>query len=141
VRGLDGGADDYLVKPFELKELEARLTALVRRARHRYVRAPLAVADLTLDPDTRRVERQGREISLPPIPLKVLDVLMRESPRVVSRRELEFEIWGDSPPDSDALRAHLHVLRSAIDRPFARPLLHTVHGVGYRLVDPDALRA
>ena len=63
---------------------------------------------------------------------------MRESPKVVSRRAMERELWGDSPPDSDALRAHVHVLRNAIDKPFPYLLLTTVHGVGYRLAVPDA---
>lgn len=134
LEGFRRGADDYLVKPFALQELEARLTALVRRARGEQPRVGrLQVADLLIDLDQVRVERQGRLIALPPIPFKLLAILARESPRVVPREQLEREVWGDSPPDSDALRAHMHVLRSAVDRPFARPLLHTVHGVGYRL--------
>lgn len=138
LEGFASGADDYLVKPFALRELEARLAALVRRRRGEHVNRPLRVGELTYDPAARRLERAGRTITLPPIPLKLLALLMRESPKVVSRRAMERELWGDSPPDSDALRAHVHVLRTAIDKPFPYPLLTTVHGVGYRLAAPDA---
>jgi DNA-binding response OmpR family regulator len=134
LEGFASGADDYLVKPFALRELEARLLALLRRGT---ARGKIRVADLSLDPDTLRVERAGRRIELSPIPLKILDVLLRASPRVVRRGELERAIWGDSPPDSDALRAHVHVLRSAIDTAGEVPLLHTVRGIGYQLVAPD----
>lgn len=137
--GFASGADDYLVKPFALTELEARLLALVRRARDvPALGGRLRIAELTFDPNTLYVERGGRRIELPPIPLKLLEFLMRKSPRVVTRKELEREVWGDSPPDSDALRAHMHVLRSAVDAKEDRPLLRTVRGIGYRLVEPDA---
>jgi DNA-binding response OmpR family regulator len=96
------------------------------------------VADLTFEPHTLRVERGGRRIELPPIALKILEVLITKSPRVVTREELERAVWGDSPPDSDALRAHMHVLRSAIDSNGKTPLLRTLRGIGYQLVAPDA---
>jgi len=137
--GFTAGTDDYLVKPFALQELEARLRALVRRARGEQEREVLQVADLMLDPETLRVERAGQQISLPPIPLKLLTLLIRQSPRVVPKRELERRIWGNERPDSDALRTHLHVLRSAIDKPFETPLLRTVHGMGYQLAAPDEI--
>lgn len=139
VTGLESGADDYVVKPFALREVEARLLALTRRAGGRSVSRPLQVADLRFDPGTRRVTRGERVIELGPIPLKILEMLMQRSPRVVWRRDIEQAVWGDSPPDSDVLRSHMHVLRSAIDKPSERPLLRTLRGVGYQLTDPDAL--
>jgi DNA-binding response OmpR family regulator len=137
--GFDSGADDYVVKPFSLREVEARLNALTRRGRAGSARQVVRVADLTYDLGTLRVRRGDRDIDLPPIPLKILDLLIRKSPRVVWRREIEQAVWGDTPPDSDALRAHIHVLRGAIDRPDEPPLLRTVRGIGYQLVAPDAV--
>jgi DNA-binding response OmpR family regulator len=137
VTGLDAGADDYLVKPFDIRELEARVRALLRRRRGQVAAEVLKVADLTLDTGTLEAQRAGRPLALTPITLKLLTILMRASPRVVSRRELEREVWGELSPDSDTLRSHLYTLRKVIDRPFNKPLLHTVPGTGYRLADPD----
>ena len=136
--GLDAGADDYLVKPFEIQELEARIRALIRRHRKQVSPEVLSVADLELDTATLRVRRGDKELSLTPIGLRLLTVLMRASPRLVSRREIEAEVWGDVLPDSDTLRSHLYNLRKIIDKPFDKPLLHTVQSAGYRLADPDA---
>ncbi len=141
VTGLEAGADDYVIKPFALREVDARLHALVRRAsgagssRGRR----LEVADLRFDTGTLMIRRGAREVELPPIPMRIIEMLMKHSPRVVSRREIEALIWGKKPPDSDALRAHMHVLRSAIDHPGEPPLLQTVRGRGYRLADVDTL--
>ena len=136
LEGFARGTDDYLVKPFALRELEARLLALARRgqsaAQGRSVER-LRVADLELDLATRHLRRAGVRIDLPPIPMRLLELLMRRSPQLASRAELERAVWGEHPPDSDALRAHLHQLRQAIDKPFPRPLLHTVRGFGYWL--------
>lgn len=135
IAGLEAGADDYVVKPFALREVDARLLALVRRAQVREGPSVLQVGDLSFDPDTLKVMRGERTIELPPIPLKILEILMRQSPRVLPREELERGIWGDSPPDSDALRAHLHILRSAIDKQADRPLIRTLRGIGYQISD------
>ncbi len=135
--GLDAGADDYLVKPFEIQELEARIRALVRRHRGQISPEALQVGDLTLDTGTLVVQRGGKTLHLTPICLKILMVLMRASPRVVSRRDIEREVWGDILPDSDTLRSHLYNLRKVIDRPFEKALLQTVQSAGYRLSDPD----
>jgi DNA-binding response OmpR family regulator len=137
LEGFNSGADDYLVKPFALPELEVRLNALVRRGRGEMTPQRLVVEDLQFDPQTLRVTRSGRRIDLPPIPIKILALLMQRSPAVVSREVIEREIWGDCIPDSDSLRAHLHVLRSAIDRGFDVPLVHTVRGMGYQIARPD----
>jgi len=133
VAGFDCGADDYLVKPFELRELELRLQALARRVRGDAGLRLLQVADLDFDLDTLKVRRGGQTVDLPAIPLRILELLMKRSPQVVWRREVEQAVWGDSPPDSDALRVHIHTLRSAIDGAGREPLLHTLRGVGYRL--------
>ena len=133
--GLSSGADDYLTKPFAIQELEARLRALIRRERRQVGSEVLKVADLVLDPASLRVTRSGSELQLSPIGLRLLTILMRESPRVVSRQEIEREIWGNGLPDSDTLRSHLYNLRKVIDKPFERPLLHTVQSAGYRIAD------
>ena len=136
--GFDTGADDYLVKPFELQEVAARLKVLAGRGR-RKSRRELRVGDLTYNLDTLNVSRGSEEIYLNPIGLKLLHCLMEASPNVVSRAELEMEVWGEEMPDSDSLRVHIHSLRSAIDKPFGSNMIQTRHGIGYRLVDPDAV--
>jgi DNA-binding response OmpR family regulator len=133
VAGLECGADDYVLKPFALRELEARLKALTRRASGMVSQSPLKVGDLVFDPGLVQASRAGRVLELSPIPLKILEHLMRASPKVVKREELERLIWGENPPDSDALRAHMHVLRNALERPGSPPLLHTLRGIGYQL--------
>jgi DNA-binding response OmpR family regulator len=133
VAGLECGADDYVIKPFALRELEARLKALARRAHGAASAAVLRVADLEFDPALMQVRRAGRLISLPPIPLKLLETLMRAAPRVVKREELERAVWGDQLPDSDVLRAHMHVLRNAVEPNDAVSLIHTLRGIGYRM--------
>jgi DNA-binding response OmpR family regulator len=137
ITGLGAGADDYLVKPFEVRELEARISTLLRRHRRAVAREIYTVGDLTLDTGTLQVAREGRALSLTPISLKLLTALMRASPRVVTRQQLEREVWGDLLPDSDTLRSHLYSLRKTIDKPFERMLLHTIPGAGYRLSDDD----
>ena len=136
--GFETGADDYLVKPFELQEVEARLKVLASRGRRRS-RRELKVGDLAYNLDTLSVKRGDTEIYLNPIGLKLLHCLMEASPNVVSRADLELEVWGEEMPDSDSLRVHIHSLRSAIDKPFGSNMIQTRHGIGYRLVDPDAV--
>ena len=135
VAGLEAGGDDYLVKPFAIQELEARVRALIRRERRQVSPEVLKVGDLVMDTATLRVTRAGQELTLSPIGLKLLNILMRDSPRVVSRRDIEREIWGDALPDSDTLRSHLYNLRKTIDKPFDKQLLHTVQSAGYRIAD------
>lgn len=139
IGGFDAGVDDYLVKPFSLVELEARLKALVRRASPVETPRVLTVGDLKFDLDTLEAERSGNAIKLNPTTRRILVILMQNANRVVTRAELERELWGERPPEGDFLRAHMHALRSAIDRNFEIKLLHTIHGTGYRL-STDPLR-
>jgi DNA-binding response OmpR family regulator len=136
--GFESGADDYMTKPFALQELGARLEVLARRGKGPQTRV-LKVADLTYNLDTLTVTRAGTSIQLNPIGLKLLQALMDASPSVVTRHDLEQKVWGEELPDSDSLRVHIHGLRAVIDKPFEKPLIHTRHGIGYRMVDPDAL--
>jgi DNA-binding response OmpR family regulator len=133
IEGFEAGADDYLIKPFSLIELDARLKALVRRASPPLAPRTLTVGDLRFDLDTLEADRGGERIKLNPTTRRILSVLMQNSHRVVTRAELERELWGDQPPEGDFLRAHMHALRTAIDKNFAQKLLHTIHGTGYRL--------
>jgi DNA-binding response OmpR family regulator len=134
LKGLSSGADDYLVKPFALSELVARIEAILRRSqggsRHK-----LQVADLSYDLDTLQVKRQGKYLKVNPVGLKLLELLMRKSPAVVRRAVLEEALWGEELPDSDSLRSHVHQLRQVIDKPFTQPLMHNVHGLGYCLAE------
>jgi DNA-binding response OmpR family regulator len=130
--GFDAGADDYVTKPFSLLELQARLKALVRRASGS--RGVLQVADLTFDLRTLLIRRGSRAISLAPTGMRILEQLMRASPGVVTREQIERTVWGDDPPGTDAaLRGHILIIRNAVDSETEPKLLHTVHGIGYRL--------
>ena len=132
LRGLNSGADDYLIKPFALSELSARIEAVLRRSSGNRVHI-LQVGDLSYDIDNLEVKRVGISLKVNPIGLKLLEILMRKSPSVVRREALEECVWGDDLPDSDSLRTHIHQLRHVIDKSFESPLIHTVHGIGYRL--------
>ncbi len=136
--GFAEGADDYVVKPFAMKEVEARIRALYRRGRQLQGQT-LRLADLTLDPDKRVAERGGQPLALTHAGFTLLEALLRRAPNLVRHAELTDALWGESGGDIATLHTHLSVLRSALDRPFGTRLLHTVHGFGYRLTDaPDA---
>ncbi len=133
--GFEAGADDYLVKPFELSELKARIDAVLKRSKNKFERTVLQVGDLNFNINTLKVERAGVPLQIGPIGLKILECLMRTSPNIVKKASLEELIWGDEPCGSDALRTHIHALRQSIDKPFQRKILVTVTRVGYRLID------
>ncbi len=135
--GFEHGADDYLVKPFALKEVEARLTALHRRHQGRVAPSRLQVGGLEFDTETLVVTRAGQGIRLPPKCLKLLETLMRSPHKVFSRAELEQAVWGEELANSDTLRSHLHQLRRAIAVPGQPELVENVHGLGYRLLPGD----
>lgn len=137
VEGFEAGADDYLVKPFAFPELKARVEALHRRARGAVTSSRMRVDDLEYDPLTWAARRGARPLSLGPTSRRLLEHLMRETARVVPRDELEYLIWGDHPPDHDALRVHLHALRRELEHPGEPQLLHTTRGVGYRIARLD----
>ncbi|RMO82735.1 Response regulator receiver:transcriptional regulatory protein [Pseudomonas syringae pv. philadelphi] len=136
LEGFESGADDYIVKPLALPELEIRLRVLTARSQQRSdARQILQIADLRFDLGAQTVTRDGVALPFSPIRRTLLEALMRHSPQVVTRTQLETLIWGDSVPDGDLLRSHMHLLRKTIDgeRPAGQKLLHTVQGIGFRL--------
>lgn len=132
--GFARGADDYMVKPFAIKELEARLRVLHRRGRLQQGEI-LSVADLVLDPLNQTVQRAGVPLTITRAGFALLEALLRRAPHLVRHAELAHALWGDSGGDIATLHTHLSVLRSIIDRPFETHLLHTVHGFGYRIAE------
>ncbi len=136
VVGLDAGADDYLVKPFELKELLARLRALARR--HTAKTSTLQVGDLSLDPRTRVVMRSNTLITLTAKEYAILECLMREPGCVLTRTEIAESVWNyDVYNQSNVVDVYIRNLRRKIDDPFDQKLIHTVRGAGYRLWAQD----
>jgi len=133
VAGLDAGADDYMVKPFELDELFARVRALLRR-RASSKEAVLRVADLTMDPATGEVTRGGSPIRLTRKERALLEVLMRNAGRIVPRERILEHLWDlEAEPDPEVIRAHVKLLRKAIADQREPRLIETVHGIGYRM--------
>jgi two-component system OmpR family response regulator len=139
VAGLKAGGDDYLVKPFEFVELQARIEALLRRQRSTADAGAtvLQVADLTLDLLRRKVERAGQRIELQPKEFQLLEYLMRHTGQVVTRTMLLEAVWNyHFDPQTNVIDVHMSRLRTKIDKDFDRPLLNTVRGAGYRLEAP-----
>ena len=137
VAGFDSGADDYLIKPFSLVELEARIKALIRRHQDEHFQHSIQVGALSLNAAEHSIKRDDKPLKLTPTGFKILQTLMSASPRVVSKNELEEKVWGQDVPSSDALRTHLHSVRAQVDKPFDRSMIVTMAGVGYQIIDPD----
>ncbi|HEY9806960.1 MAG TPA: response regulator transcription factor, partial [Candidatus Obscuribacterales bacterium] len=137
VQGLDAGADDYLVKPFELRELLARVRALLRRpATLEPAAAPsrLRVEDLELDRENQLAYRQGRAIDLSEKESQLLEYLMRHPGQLLTHQQIHEYLWGDTEqkPGSNVLAAQIRLLRRKIEAQNETPLIHTVYGRGYR---------
>lgn len=142
VRGLATGADDYIVKPFSVPELLARVRALLRRASPERVASVLEAGDIALDRETRRVRRAGRELHLGPTEFRMLEFLMEKPGRVFSRAQLLDGVWGmDSEIDERTVDVHVGRLRKAINRPRDKDPIRTVRGAGYSFDETFARRA
>ena len=140
VQGLDYGADDYLVKPFAMRELLARLRALLRR-KHPYTSNRLEIGDLVVDPVTHSVEREERSIDLTPKEFALLEYFMYHPNQVVTREMIEQHIWNyDFECSSNVIDVYVRRLRRKIDDPFESKLLATIRGIGYRLASTQQER-
>lgn len=134
LKGFDCGADDYLVKPFALREVEARLVAIHKRRTGKITSRPLETGDLSFDPKTLLIRFAGANVKLPPKCIGLLAVLMGDPGKLFSRKELESDVWGEVQETSDTLRSHMHELRRALTRVGGYDPIETVHGLGYRLI-------
>lgn len=139
VNALLGGAADFIEAASDPAEILARLSAIVRR-RNRNVLDTLCVGDLCYTASTQRATRAGQPLDLHPTACRLLEALMRNSPGVVWREELESIVWNNGFSMKGSLRAQIHIIRSAVDKPFATPLVHSINGIGYR-IGADALVA
>ena len=138
IRGLRSGGDDYLTKPFAFGELLARLDALMRRSQGDNVQAKIEVADLSIEPLTRKVRRGSRNILLAPREFKLLEYLARHADQVVTRTMLLENVWDyHFDPQTNVIDVHISKLRQKIDADFERPLLRTVRNAGYMLASHD----
>lgn len=136
IRGLSTGADDYVVKPFSVPELMARIRAILRRSKPAVVSSVLTAGDIELDRTTHRVRRTGREIHLGPTEFRLLEFLMQSPGRVFSREQLLDGVWGhDVYVDERTVDVHVGRLRKAINRGKARDPIRTVRGAGYAFND------
>ncbi|MCL4137080.1 UNVERIFIED_CONTAM: hypothetical protein GTU68_026423 [Idotea baltica] len=131
VEGLDAGADDYVVKPFALEEVAARVRVLSKRRTGDVQK--LTIGSLELLIDERRARREGMDLNLSPIGWRLLETLARSSPVTVDRESLCFAVWGDIPPEKNNLKVQMFKLRKAIDKQFEIPMIKTIKGLGYCL--------
>ncbi|MCL1141068.1 response regulator transcription factor [Shewanella pneumatophori] len=132
VAAFKAGGDDYLLKPFAMEELSLRLHALSNRGPRQDI-GVLTFADININTQTDIVTRAEQPIKLSRIQLKILKVLVKRAPSIVSRQDVTDAVWGDESPPSDALRSHIYGLRTALNKGFEQSRLETIHGQGYRL--------
>ena len=130
--GFAAGADDYLTKPFDLQELYLRCQALARRQQLHQAQT-VKIGELEVNERQQWAQREGQLLKLSSTDFAILLLLVRAFPNAVSRQQVISKVWGDDMPDSDVLRSHIYTLRQTLDKPFASPMLATLHGVGFRL--------
>ena len=130
--GFAAGADDYLTKPFDLQELYLRCQALARRQQLHQAQS-VKIGELEVNERQQWAQREGQLLKLSSTDFAILLLLVRAYPNAISRQQVISKVWGDDMPDSDVLRSHIYTLRQALDKPFATPMLATLHGVGFRL--------
>ncbi|MCE4934122.1 response regulator transcription factor [Aliivibrio fischeri] len=133
LKGFNHGADDYLTKPFDLDILEARMNALIRRYRGTVAVTDLKFADIIINQKERIATRQGKNLLLNPTTYKILEMLCKKAPEIVTREEISYQLWQENEPNNDVLRSHIYQLRTQIDKPFNSSILVTVPKIGFRL--------
>jgi DNA-binding response OmpR family regulator len=133
VKGLNEGADDYLVKPFEMRELHARLVAITRRSR-KIEGNVLTFGPLRLELTTRRAFRDGKELKLSPTEISLLELFIRHENKILTRKMLYHQLWDTNwESETNVIEVHINRLRSKVDKGFDKPLIHTLRGRGYVL--------
>jgi DNA-binding response OmpR family regulator len=138
VRGLQGGADDYLPKPFDIRELLARMSALLRRDKiHRT--GIIKIGDLEIDSNAHKVSRRGQSIDLTPREFSLLEALARNEGRTLTRQTILDSVWNNEESLENTVNFHITSLRKKLDAAFDHKLVHTVHGIGYVLRAPDGM--
>lgn len=137
LQGFESGADDYLTKPFAMQELLARINALAKRTSGNAKMLNIAALGLEVHLDERWAKREGVTLKLSPSSWTILELLARAYPKAVKKQDLEFAVWGDQLPDSNALKVHVHRLRQRLDKPFSCAIVQVVAGFGFQLKKPD----
>lgn len=133
----DSGADDFVTKPFQFPELEARLSALIKRNKGLVAKKTLRFGEVSIDEKTHTASRQGQPLNLTPIIFQILRELVKAQGEVVSRDGLIYMLWGEDTPDKDVLRSHIYLLRNVLDKPFEWAMLKTIPKHGFQLILPS----